>query len=560
MRSESHYADPDKIDVLGRRGGVVALAALLAGALISGFAIRFPALYGIDDAQITQVYGRNIAEGLGYVFYAGGERVEGSTSLLWTLVNALAYLTPAPRIVLFSSCLALTFLTLLGMLRIVVAFARPAQQLPAAIGASLALTSLDLNFHVWSIWSFMDHGLYICVVTAVVVAAMRLDRPLPADRDKAVLLALLALLAITRPEGIAVSAALTLSLALLSWLSGRRSLAFVLLAGAAVAAGSFAAATAFRMTYFGYPFPNTFYAKVSLDLVSTLTRGAAYTARAFLGTPLLPLGVMLGGWLAFGCIRKALAGRTLAGFHKEVALLSTCAAVLLTTVLEGGDHFAGARLLQPIAPAAAALVGVAAARLLSRSALTQTRTGAAAALIGGLVLCAGAALYYPHSRQTLRAEFDVGEEARQVGRRMNEINARFGPASIGVIVAGGTPMEFRGKVYDIEGLNWPEMAHADKVKSGPAGHDSFNAQVLYRNVPDVLHLLQQDPAAPRVASFTTAASKDVASDSRFRALYVPVVFTLSDGPFVTFASRAWLVHARPGPVAMIDWDRVKIER
>ena len=63
--------------------------------LVAGFGAAFSywvlgPQVGIDDANITQVYARNIAAGHGYVYNIGGERVEGSTSLLWTLINAAA--------------------------------------------------------------------------------------------------------------------------------------------------------------------------------------------------------------------------------------------------------------------------------------------------------------------------------------------------------------------------------------------------------------------------------------------------------------------------------------
>jgi hypothetical protein len=51
----------------------------------------------VDDAQITLTYAQNIASGEGFVFSRGGERVEGSTSLLWTLICTAAVLTPLPE-------------------------------------------------------------------------------------------------------------------------------------------------------------------------------------------------------------------------------------------------------------------------------------------------------------------------------------------------------------------------------------------------------------------------------------------------------------------------------
>jgi hypothetical protein len=35
------------------------------------------------------------------------------------------------------------------------------------------------------------------------------------------------------------------------------------------------------------------------------------------------------------------------------------------------------------------------------------------------------------------------------------------------------------------GLNLPELAHADKIKTGPKGHQSFNKEVFYKLNPDV---------------------------------------------------------------------------
>ena len=47
--------------------------------------------FGMDDANITLNYAENIANGYGYVYFIGGEKVEGSTSLIWTLINAFFF-------------------------------------------------------------------------------------------------------------------------------------------------------------------------------------------------------------------------------------------------------------------------------------------------------------------------------------------------------------------------------------------------------------------------------------------------------------------------------------
>ena len=44
---------------------------------------------GVDDADITLVYATNLGQGHGFVYNQGGERVEGFTSALWTVTEAL---------------------------------------------------------------------------------------------------------------------------------------------------------------------------------------------------------------------------------------------------------------------------------------------------------------------------------------------------------------------------------------------------------------------------------------------------------------------------------------
>lgn len=61
---------------------------------------------GFDDANITQVYARHLAGGHGFVYNVGGERVEGSTSLIWTTLNAAMFFLhiQSCRLLLFAYC------------------------------------------------------------------------------------------------------------------------------------------------------------------------------------------------------------------------------------------------------------------------------------------------------------------------------------------------------------------------------------------------------------------------------------------------------------------------
>src|SRR5262245_63366246 len=61
---------------------VIALAALAAQVVALD--------YVVDDAFISMRYARNLVDGHGLVYNLDGERVEGYTNLLWTLLLAAA--------------------------------------------------------------------------------------------------------------------------------------------------------------------------------------------------------------------------------------------------------------------------------------------------------------------------------------------------------------------------------------------------------------------------------------------------------------------------------------
>ena len=54
--------------------------------------------YTVDDAYISYRYAENAAKGLGFVFNPG-ERVEGFTNFLWTLLLAVAFKLGADTVI-----------------------------------------------------------------------------------------------------------------------------------------------------------------------------------------------------------------------------------------------------------------------------------------------------------------------------------------------------------------------------------------------------------------------------------------------------------------------------
>jgi hypothetical protein len=141
---------------------------------------------------------------------------------------------------------------------------------------------------------------------------------------------------LTRPEGVLLAAvALTVEMiALTGPLQTRvRALAPVAL----ILAATVAAHVAFRLSYYGYPLPNTFYAKVILGSV-TLVRGAKHV-EGFL---------LAGGWLTLpGLLELRHRGARRTWFAHGYCLLFAYVAYL---VLVGGDHPYWYRFYVPLLP------------------------------------------------------------------------------------------------------------------------------------------------------------------------------------------------------------------
>jgi hypothetical protein len=154
-----------------RRGGptrsagrIAILLTLIAQALLTWLVLD-PSV-GFDDANITQAYARNIAEGHGYVYNVGGERVEGSTSFLWTLLNVAGFAIGQPILFVTALCFVITAATLDCARATAVALSGSQS---AGVIAVLLFNVFPAYF-AWSLWSLMDAGLFVLAITALSAA------------------------------------------------------------------------------------------------------------------------------------------------------------------------------------------------------------------------------------------------------------------------------------------------------------------------------------------------------------------------------------------------------
>ena len=314
--------------------------------------------YGLctqDDAYISFRYADNLVNGHGLVFNPG-ERVEGITNLLWTVLFVpvlAAGLDPAPvsaSMGMISSVLLLVATWRLSggsWLAVLLVAAVPGVSLEGAQGletvafAALVTAALGRSQH-WAWWAG--------------VAAW------------------------VRPEGVLVSGVL--------WLlrRGRRDLLIL--------AGFIGGITAFRLAYYGDIVPNTFHAKVGGVPV---WRGLTYLGE---------FGTTAGPLLVLGLVGAALALRR---WREDPQVQTAVLAVVYVAYVVGvgGDFKGTSRFLIPIAPALAVL-----AVSVVKTSRTQT------ALLGGLAVLLAIPGFMSMSEHAERFR-DIRAERIAVGQLLN---------------------------------------------------------------------------------------------------------------------------------------------
>lgn len=500
-----------------------------------------PGRIGTDDANIYFNYAIEFIAGKEFVWNAGGERVEGFTSLLWELACVVAfYCSSAPERVLGLANLGLLSLAL----SIWVAFV--ARRLPVAGDtsrvfrvAAVAWFFASPHFFIWNYCSLMETGLWTTVQLFAYIALVSfLSHPGSPSHRHWLSVALVGLL-LTRPEGLAFGALVLAFAALVLWKRAERlfpALAFPLASFCLAVCLSYGA----RYIYFGHWFPNTFYAKVGPLERGQLDAGYLYV-RSFVQA--YPVG-LVGFALALGRLGQFL-GRVLAGPRPDRSLgrdLSTPAALLLLlgaalSVACGGDHMRGWRFLQPYWPcvqilvveALVAAVAAAAARGHASRAFPrpQSLVSAGFLLVSFAVYSQNPVSWRDLSQKGPSSEFYLAQLGRQVGADLNLVFQDRNMPSVGAITVGGIAVAYRGKVIDLMGLNNLAMAHDSQDRVGDKNHAIFDRRVFYRQLPDLV--LPIDPHCQtdhlekkfRNLPIEYRVLKDLHRDAEFRELYRP---------------------------------------
>lgn len=528
----------------------LALFATLILAVLSWLVVGKPPFIGIDDAAITRNYAENLAGGHGFVYYVGGERVEGATSFLWTAILAVVYLaTASPEFAIVGLCAALTAIALFATFSYAALAARQFDLPQRRVVGLVSIGVLGMpGYAFWSIFTMMELALWSATLLVLVWRLARLAEK-PKRWDAGAIVAAFAL-PLIRPEGIAAALGLLVLAGLLMarWPRG-------LIAAAIAAIASAAGLTAFRLVYFGWPAPNTFYAKVSSDRVQDLIDGGKYVFSFVTGFPFAESLLTIWAAAAVWALIRHLSDRP-----RGVRALSLGGAAIVGVFAIygalGGDHFAYWRFLMPVTP----LLVVAPALAIAAAAPFMTdRAGPAAR---GLACVAAVLVWFGVSYADLRqARFDLGKEFTLVERGLafGALANEFEPQpTLGVGPAGGISLAYDGRILDLLGLNWVEMAHANPIKTGLRNHASFDAATFWRHEPDLIaeferQCEQRDFKIPTSYSST----KGLYLTPEFQSAYMPVRIQGEGRCWRGLANRKWLAGIADPRIETVDWGAVR---
>ncbi len=569
--------------------GLVTILTICVATFATWRVLGSPML-GVDDAEIFFVYARNLVQGHGIVYTVGAGHVEGYSSVLYFLLCAAAFaVSHAPETLLLFVDLLFAVLTSLCVLRVLndlvdrLSLGEPVRILFAA--AYLLWMGTNPLYFTWSVVSLMDTGVYSLVVTAAFALLARLiltEREVTRS-DSLALAALIVLAILSRPEGpfwailsLAAFAVLCLQRAAYAspgtprWLPAAKQVATPLIAMAATPL----AIIVFRLRYFGYPLPNTYYAKVSSSFFYTYSAGHHYfiSFKDFYG-PFVWLALVLTACLLIYTVVLKRRLTPLSAFATLTTLYGFAA--LAGPVFEGGDHFNGFRMFQPLMPIL--FLSFLTLPLLTLQLLPKPRRAQRPLLLYAVVYATLIALTSQSSwarfkagnqplqandnlRSRVLSDFDIGTAERENGFRLHTFFHGNLP-TVGVAAAGGFAYGYQGPVFDMLGLNDVRMAHADAIKTGPIGHRSFDPNVFYQIAPDLLNPWSSASGpppdlAPHYAYYLDTTGwdnmiyKDLFHQPRFLAAYAFGVITDDSQPGIScmgFFKRSYLQQLSANP-------------
>ena len=440
--------------VLSATLGVACLVQLLFGNTAS-FGDKAGHAWGADDAYISYRYARNAALGRGLVYNSSDERVEGYSNLLYVIV-----LVPAAAI---SPNAVFPCATALNIASVLLAFLLFTRHVRKRAGDQAALLAGSV-FVLWpQLWTWAASGMETAVVLLFQIAIWisadeALERRLRADVIKTgVLMSGLCLL---RVDGFTTAAAVLLCFGLSRWWKG-------LGVAAALVGVTMASVTLWRLHYYGYPLPNTYYVKVAGPIMQRVKAGIHEIIDGSTFTGLLACGFLAAAGLFHSVLRppSSVLARNSSQLTGWITLV-----ILATWFVNGGDVF-DERFLLILLP-----LGVFAVL----RALQDTSMRVQLAVAGLLVVLQLPPLTGVQHRFETLHKYDRW-------MTLGNFLGRTHPGALLAVDAAGKVPYFSGlQTIDMLGLNDQFIGHKPTTSFGIVGHTKYDSDYVLSRRPDLI--------------------------------------------------------------------------
>lgn len=520
---------------------------------------------GIDDGNIFLNYAQHIAHGQGFVFNTNGEKVEGFTSFLWVLICAAAYLITAhPELLLICFSLLLTTFVVTNVFRIInndIQKSYPQFSKYFFWIYCAFIITIGPSFIAWSVLSLMENALWNFIFISLVILVLKTVEPNNiAFKHKLAIVILGCLLSLTRPEALVWNLVFTCILFYTCILNKRRIyfpiLYFIFAAITTIGL------TIFRLHYFGFRFPNTYYAKISPDKFYNLTEGAKYALNFLAGyQPVLSLFfVLMSVVLLYTLFKFKLLNISNHELLDDEIIIKKFSIVTIIILIgfvlpctTGGDHFGGFRFYQHLLLLFAwgILINVWLFKHRKNDQQGIRLIIFSAVIIFFLVIGLNDLIDLKDPAKTqLNFEFLLARQGRDLANQLNEAFTSVKP-STGTIAVGGFGLIYRGETVDLMGLNNILMGHSPGDRKGIKNHAAFNKDIFYKLRPDIImpeSINNFKEAVVKyynlldVNNFYNQAMKNIFNDADFKKIYTPV-FILnkkSNTGFFAFARNDYI--------------------
>jgi arabinofuranosyltransferase len=433
-----------------------------------------------DDAYISMRYAKNLAQGYGLLWNTDEQPVEGYTCFLWVLLLAVVEKLGGDM-VLWSKILGTAFAGA-GIVLVFSATNTLISERNFDYGGLLPAFILSFNpSYVYWAGSGMESALFICLLLLAIFLYVKKNGHATRYISLSIVFAFAAL---TRPEGLLFFGITCLHVCF--WeLFHRKGLSAKSLACLALPfLLIFIPYFGWRYNYYGYIFPNTFYAKMGGSTLG-IVGGLRYLLKFLKGTPWI-----ISLLLTVPLLRK-----------RKFALSYMYALILpyvLYVVFVGGDWMFLSRFLLPILPCFAICLALLVIEFHTFIDAKRIPLTTKALLVGVLYL----GIVYLNSRSLYTATYRKVEAINQQKSRLVGVGKYLRDAyppqtTIAVLPAGAIPYYSGLKTIDMYGLSDTHIAHLETPKLG--GLESYGANfppivgVIGHGKTDIPYVLARRP-------------------------------------------------------------------